>query len=390
MDLNGTAILFKKKQNFFCHDPFDLWASPFLGGLKRKWYSGNKAAKILLYFFYGIDWLAPNLMRRVFCIKARQFPHSIALLQGTRYRIDYIEFVDRIEKMRVDFGWGLPFAWYSKNGIYPAKIPLITAAPYVLDALLKIPQDSSAKEKANLLFDESWAFMSSLKMHFDTEKFLALSYAPFDDEVTVINANSYAAWVYAMHAVYGNPERREKAHRKVIRLVNWIVSQQQRDGSWYYLCQRGDWDMIDGFHSCFVVRNLNYVQKLIPETKDIISDAIMRGWAYIRREFFDDRTGLCKRYKERHRSDPFKFDIYDQAEYLGLLIDFGHLGEAVSLANRVTERFYRNGGWFCRIDFLGRPWGRGFMRWGIIPFIVHHTRLERALAQERIRTKCVE
>lgn len=364
------------------YDPFDLWAVPALGRIKSQWYRGSKIAKFMLYAVYTLDWFAPHLMRQLFRVKPHQFAHSHALLLGTRWGQDNETFLDNITSIRQGHAWGLPFAWYSKNGVYPAGIPLVTAAPYIFQALLDIDEDDPAKTRAMSLFHDSWNFLQSLSIHEDKNDTLALSYAPFDDEVTVINANSYAAWSYAMHAVHGMPERREQAHDRAMRLARWVVRQQNHDGSWYYLAQRSDWDMIDGFHSCFVVRNLRSAASYLPEINILAGTAINAGWNYIQTKIFDTEVGLCRRYASTHRADPFRYDIYDQAEYLGLLVDFGQLDEACALADRVEERFVRNGSWHCRIDIFGRLWGRDFLRWGVVPFLHHRNRLDRALAAE--------
>ena len=364
------------------YDPFDLWAVPALGRIKARWYRGSKPAKLMLYGLYALDWFAPRLMRRLFRVRPHRFAHSLALLRDTPWEQGSGVFLDSIASLHQDHAWGLPFVWYSKNGVYPAGIPLVTAAPYVFQALLDIDEDDPAKARAMSLFHDSWHFLQSLSVHEDNNDILALSYAPFDDEVTVINANSYAAWSYAMHAAHGMPERREQARDRAMRLARWVVRQQNPDGSWYYLAQRGDWDMIDGFHSCFVVRNLRSAAVYLPEIGMLTGAATDAGWDYIRTRLFDAKAGLCRRYAATHRADPFRYDIYDQAEYLGLLVDFGQLDEACALAERVEERFVRRGRWHCRIDIFGRLWGRDFLRWGVVPFLHHRNRLDRALAAE--------
>lgn len=359
-----------------CFDPFDLWAVPFLGRIKSRWYEGSFSAKLALFGLYALDLLAPVTLRHLLKVSKHEFAHSHALLRNTEHALTTDEFLRRIEKLTSGDAWGLPFAWYSKNGIYPAGLPLVTAAPYVFSALLDIPNNDAQKFRAMALFHDSWHFLNSLQIHIDTDDQFALSYAPFDDSFTVINANSYAAWSYAMHARFGQGDRREKAKDNARRLVNWVINQQNEDGSWFYLAQRGDWDMIDGFHSCFVVRNLKAVAQLMPELSGIIDPAIGRGWAYIRTHIYDDTAGLCRRYAQRHRPDPFRYDIYDQAEYLGLLLDFGAIDEARRFANVVISKFKKRQDWYCRIDMFGRLWGKNFNRWGIVPFVHHLSRLD--------------
>lgn len=362
-------------------DPFDLWAVPVLGRMKSRWYEGSRLAKLALFGVYTLDWFAPHAMRAAFGVKPACFAHSLALLRNTQWSSDSETFLDTVASGARGHAWGLPFAWFSKNGVYPVGIPLVTATPYVMHALLDIDPEIPSYTRAREMFHDSWHFLNDLGIHEDTDSTMALSYAPFADQVTVINANSYAAWAYAMHTINGLAERRELASDRALRLARWVVRQQNPDGSWYYLAERGDWDMIDGFHSCFVVRNLISAGSLLPDVAALTEPAIQGGWKYIRTHLFDETSGFCRRYSTRHRPDPFRYDIYDQAEYLGLLIDFGELDAARDFADRVTARFTRNGHWYCRIDMFGRLWGRDFLRWGIVPFLHHRARLDRLLSK---------
>lgn len=360
-------------------DPFDLWASDFLGELKISLYRGGRWAVVPLAFAYLLDLLAPEAIRRVMRVQKREFAHVLAMLQETRHALSDTEFVERMEKMRTRNAWGLGFKWYSVNGVYPETMPYITNAPYVMEALVKIPSDSPAKARANKLFADSWYFLEALKVQYEDEDSMALSYAPIEEPNIVVNANSYAAFSYAMHWRHGPKERRKVARRRALKLARWVVKQQYDDGRWYYLANRGAHDMIDGFHSCFVVRNLRKAGKYLPDIVPITERAIENGWRYIKRELFDPKVGLSRRYAVISRPDPFRYDLYDQAEFLGLLVDFNELEAARALVENVHKRFVRKGDWYCRIDKLNRRWGRNFLRWGVVQFWVHEERLQRAL-----------
>lgn len=360
------------------YDPFDIWSNPVLGNLKFKFYKGSLVAKALLIPTYAAEVFAPTLMRWLFRAEKKEYSHVLAMLQATEHALSHALFVDRMAEMQRSHGWGLGFKWYSANGIYPDTMPLITVAPYVMQALVNIPEDSPVKEKAQILFEDSWNFLSSLVVQYEDDDKLALSYAPVKEPFIVVNANSYAAYAYALHAVYGRVEIRAEARARATKLTNWVIRQQYNDGRWYYLAERGSMDMIDGFHTCFVVRNLRYIRALLPEISDRveINEAISVGWDYIKRELFESEVGLVKRYSVVSRLDPFRYDLYDQAEFLGLLIDFDEIEKAKQIIDVVKKRFCCDGEWFCRIDLFNRRWGCNFLRWGIAQFWVHEARLK--------------
>jgi hypothetical protein len=371
-------------------DPYDLWALPFCVEIRKAYYVGNNKGKFFAIVISLADLAAPVFLRRVLQLTPQSYPILSAheciralLLSG---KTPLLSNVHELRSQSVNPGneylaWGLGFSWMSKNGLYGPEIPFITHTPYVMEALLALSATPTLHQDAMNMFDGTWAFLESLKVMYEDDAQLALSYAPIDEPRIVINANAYAAFAYALHAIHGKPEVRELARLKSLRLTRWVVSQQSDDGSWLYYADHEHGNFIDGFHSCFVVKNLIKVERLLPDIAPLISGAIQQGWTYIQSTLFDDKAGLCRRFAQRSHLDPFKWDLYDQAEYLGLLVDFDLLENAREFAAHVERRFKNGQHWYCRIDVFGRRWGRDFLRWGIVPFQYHQARLERALKE---------
>jgi hypothetical protein len=361
------------------YDPYDIWSLPALGKLKSKWTAGQKAKAFLVPMIGVIELLAPNFLRQILGVQPNTFPH----VEAMRYQFNDLspnEALHNFTEARVrESAWGLPFSWFSKNGVYSAKTPYITNTPYVMEALISIADLSELKPQAKKLFQQTWCFLQELEVMHSTESELALSYAPVPEPRKVINANSYAALAYALHAVYGEKNNNKIAQERVLRLVNWILSQQQSNGSWYYYADNEAGNFIDCFHSCFIIKNLIKIEKLLPDLSEVIQPAVDKGWAYIRSDLYDPKQGFCKRFSHRSHRDPFRWDLYDQAEYLGLLVDFSLYAEAEEFAQRVERKFSKNGHWYCRIDILGRRWGKDFLRWGIAPYHYHKHRLQLAI-----------
>lgn len=368
-------------------DPYDIWASPFGISCRKRYYSGSSLGKLYVSGIGLLDWLFPMLGRRLACVQPKIYPislgHEILRFQIERQiseseakeLLDIARRVGIKDKYGSIYSWGLGFPWMSKNGLYESDVPFVTHTPYVMEALLVLAKVSSVNEDALQLFYETWTFLVSLKVMVEYQDCLALSYAPIDEPRIVINANAYSAFSYALHAVHGKKEIREVAKRNVAQIVRWLDVEQNDDGSWLYYADQDPGNFIDCFHSCFVVKNLLKVTKLLPELSDLIHPVINKGWKYIRSELYDKDTGLCRRFSMRAQKDPFCLDLYDQAEYLGLLVDFGLLDEAAEFAARIEKKFRKGEHWYCRIDIFGRRWGKDFLRWGIVPFWYHQARL---------------
>lgn len=277
--------------------------------------------------------------------------------------------------------WGLPFAWFSKNGRYPADIPYVTNTPYVMEALLYLAKQPAFKDEAFECFEQTWGFLEDLRVVHQADGLLALSYAPLEEPRLVVNANSYAAYAYALHAIHAtHEERRVYAEKRAREILRWVVSMQSDDGHWTYYADELPGNFVDCFHSCFILKNLIKLSRLLPALAEEAQPSIARGWAFLRGNFLDARKGLCRRFSKPKRTDLHRWDLYDQAEYLGLLVDFGYIAEAVEFREHVERYFFSGANWYCRIDILGRRWGRDFLRWGIAPFLYQSNRLNEALS----------
>lgn len=367
-----------------CFDPYDLWSTNFGILIRKSYYRGNILGKIGAVLFSVFDLFSPQSLRWLFRIKPRAYPILSAHFYLMRMKNDpkslnrkkaLADLKMQATGLPESAAWGLGFPWMSKNGLYGPEVPFVTHTPYVMDTLLALSEDANCRNDAMALFHHTWEFLDSLEVMQEDSDTIALSYAPLNEPRIVINANAYAAYAYSLHAIYGRETVREIARDKALRLAKWVVSQQNENGSWFYYADRGPGNFIDGFHSCFVVKNLLKVKKLLPEIAPIVDDPVACGWAFIRQHLFDARAGLCRRFVQRSHRDPFKWDLYDQAEYLGLLVDFCLLDEAGLFSEQVEQRFRKGEHWYCRIDIFGRRWGRDFLRWGIAPFQYHQGRL---------------
>jgi hypothetical protein len=368
----------------FTYDPYDVWSTEKLGQLKVSYLLGKVTAKLAIPFIGLFEMFAPIILRRLLKIEKHNFPHvdAIHILSSPKHVSEYLRsFSDSAITTEAGTGWGLPFKWYSKNGVYPSDTPFITNTPYVMEALV-YKDWHDLNNRAMEMFNSTWGFLESLIEIIATEHELALSYSPIAEPRIVINANSYSALAYALHFIYGRPQNKIASEDKVKKLVRWIISQQGKDGSWYYYADEKQGNFIDCFHSCFIVKNLIKIKKLMPEFAIEIDAHILLGWSFIQKKLYDDRSGLCYRFTESDIKSPFKWDLYDQAEYLGLLIDFGAIQQAIEFAEHVKLSFLAGKTWYTRIDILNRKWGKNFRRWGIEPFLYHEYRLRKIQEKE--------
>ena len=368
-------------------DPYDLWSTPIGVKARDQYYKGRVIGKAGAVTLGLLDWLTPYAIRRLTGANQRRYPIVIAHEILRLHQLNSLneELASNLlfqltecaaeSSEKTNWCWGLGFPWMSKNGLYPETIPFVTHTPYAMEALLVLATYPGLNEKAMQIFLGTWEFIQSLKTMYQDDEQLALSYAPIDEPRMVINANSYAAYAYALHAVHGDEHHKEQAISKVKKITQWVVSQQHDNGSWDYYADTAPGNFIDCFHSCFVIKNLLKVQKLLPQLSFLSAEASTSGWEYIQTHLYDVEKKLCRRFIVKHIKDPYVWDLYDQAEYLGLLIEFNEIEQARHFEKNVRINFSKDNDWYCKVDMFGRKWGREFQRWGIAPFKLAQSQL---------------
>ncbi len=367
-------------------DPYNPWMTPFGVSVKRQFYKGKLMGKVGAMAIGVIDWLAPTLSRKALGAKAQPYPITTAQWILSQPIIEHPKtcLAELMACASTDdhhgSSWGLGFPWMSKNGLYDSNMPFVTHTPYALEALIKLMAYEETADEAKQVFANAWPFLENLLVMHEDDEQLALSYAPTEEPRIVINANSYAALSYALFA--SQNLNTEYAKQKAIKLTQWVLNLQQDNGAWYYYADSQTGNFIDCFHSCFVIKNLIKVAKLIPELESKIQPVIERGLGYLESHFFDPSKGLVKRFSERDIKDPFVWDLYDQAEYLGLLLLTKQKERAIALNKTIEKTFYHRGAWYCKTDIFGRRWGRNFLRWGIYPYFYQRSQLALSLAQD--------
>ncbi len=365
------------------YDPYDPWMGPRGVQIRRGFYEGRVIGKLAAIAVGLSDWFFPHLFRKLLGVSPRAYPITVAqrILMDDKIcepgrALEALISTAVLNAKDNSQAWGLGFPWMSKNGLYSDTVPFITHTPYAMEALLELSKYREVEALATTSFNSTWDFLESLLILADDKEELALSYAPVPEPRIVVNANSYACLAYCLHAMHNSghaPEARSKARR----LARWVVNQQNDDGSWHYYADSESGNFIDCFHSCFILKNLLKASKTDDEIRLTCLSSIDKGKRYIDSSFYDKEKKMVRRFTERDIKDPFVWDLYDQAEYLGLLVESGDIAAAQTLAASSRRHFLKGATWYCKLDFLGRKWGPGFDRWGIVPFLYSESRLKK-------------
>ncbi len=298
----------------------------------------GRKAKALYYRkpMLGILAVAPMIFSEAFVPSARRFfwkrqrlPIADAhyamgfaflsqALEQERYYQRAVHFLEVLKETRCPgfehYGWGYPFHWQTRLGIIPEGTPLITTVPYVYEAFREVHRiDGKA---------EWWTIMRSIAEHAaldyedypTSENASTCAYNPNPLEPGgVINASAYRAGLLTMAAADFHEERYNKIAE---RNVNFVLENQNPDGSWYY-CTDGERGFVDHFHTCFVLKGLAKVEAITGNTE--CTRAIERGVDYYVKNLFDEQ-GLPKPFSRRPRLTVYRRELYDYAECINLAV----------------------------------------------------------------------
>jgi uncharacterized protein YyaL (SSP411 family) len=256
-------------------------------------------------------------------------------------------------------GWGYPYTWVTVRAIYPPAAPFITITPYCFDAFL-VMYDITGEEKYLDTAEQITRFAANdLNETIISVDETAVSYSPIDNS-QVINAGTYrAALLLKAFKLLGFREYKEKA----VKNINFVLNQQQADGSWYYAVNER---FIDHFHTCIVLKNLYKAYLILKDEK--ILKAVKKGYDYYRGFLFrKDQTPIhfSKSTNPKFR----KIEMYDYAEgiALGPLLNpdiDGALDFSLQLAQCLIDTFQLKKGYFVtRVTTLGTRNKVPYLRW---------------------------
>jgi rhamnogalacturonyl hydrolase YesR len=258
--------------------------------------------------------------------------------------------------------WGYPFDWMTTRGLWTSGIPLITTTGYCFEAFLKL-YDVTLEGKyfdiAHSIFQFTLNDLSDTAIDKDTA---ACSYSPVDNS-QIVNANAYRSYVLMEGSLrFNNKVSAEKATLN----INFILKNQNADGSWKYAVNDERDNFVDNFHTCFVLKNLLKINKIKKDEK--ISFAVKKGYSFYKNNLIDS-TKRPLPFAKLSRLNIVKREMYDYAEgiSLGLLMQ-NQDEEAKNIVNEMVGDLvnkYQNedGSFITRVSLFDMENKIPYLRW---------------------------
>ncbi|MBC7095436.1 hypothetical protein [Thermococcus sp.] len=355
------------KNDWAGYDPYDLLGTiPFIV-LQKNTVTKFIAMKIAGRF--------PIILRRVFRIKKTINPKAMGLfargylllytktgnseyLKKALYALEWL--IKNPNKGYSGFCWGYPFDWQSRVFI-PKYTPSGVVTSVVAHAFIDAYEVLGEKKYLEIAKSTAKFFMNDLNVDHIDDETICFSYTPLD-RFHVHNANLWVASVLARLWKYW---KEDTLLDFALKAVNYTVSDQNKDGSWYYW---GPPDkrlyVIDNYHTGFVLETLNIIRKILGESFTYEQNLRKGLEYYIRNLFLPDGT------PKMTPSSVYPIDIHSAAQGIITCSELSELnpsckklGEKIALWT-IRNMQDPNEGYFYYRIYPNRIDRTPYIRWG--------------------------
>jgi hypothetical protein len=346
-----SYLAWSERSELATYDWWDLWARGS-GSRAKALYARNRfLGGVAVAPFLALDLVWPGVRR--FIASRRAFPICHAHMglgflnmhaaTGERRYLERAEaLVQPLLAMAcpgtTGLGWGMKHDWMTIAGLIPRDTPCNTQTAYAYEFLAELHARKEDSRYEDLLAATARHVATDFHEWSEGDR-LACSYSTRDRR-RVVNANSYRALILVDAGCrLGEPIYTDKG----LRTVRFVLSMQHLDGSWPY---SEDEPFVDTYHTCFVLKNLHKISKLVPGVEGL-SAAIERGLRFYFDRLYDGRGNPIP-FAVKPRLVLHEYDAYDVAESIGLLaemnLEHGRLDHLLRLAH---DRFQTREGWFA-------------------------------------------
>jgi hypothetical protein len=373
--------------DFKSYDYYDWWSTPWGGRLKQWAYRTEPVGTAV----FGGPVMAAEMwlpvLRRALRINRRCYPiaiaqHGLACLELHKYTAGSgwleaaLDDVKRLMAIAIPGAgglcWGFPFTWSTNVGIIPANLPAATQTAYAFDLFDQLYQVTGNPTHLDSLLSIADAMELEYTVH-RRGRGVASTYHGRGFGDIVMNAITYRIHILARVMTYG----RYTVEPLVMALVNFVLDQQNSDGSWFY-GENAKNRFIDHYHTCFVIKNLVRANLLLRNGE--LESAIIRATHYYWSNLFDQH-GMPRPYARSVRFNLVKYEALDWAECLGLFCTirekYGFTSERLESIRDAFIRIFWSptAGVKPRIYRLPASGRYPYFRWGVSATLLTFARL---------------
>lgn len=368
-------VEWQKRNGFSSYDQYDFWSTGYGIWCKRLYYKNKYLGMPFVTPIFLADIILPGSRR--FFAKKKRFPIADAhfilgylnlylYTSGERYLQEAKNIADALlESSLSGFSghcWGYPFNWMTTRGLWKSGVPLITTTGYCFEAYMKLFELTKEERYltiAHSIFNFSYKDLKDTPVDKDAS---SCSYSPIDNS-QIINANAYRSYVLVKGSqLFTNKSALEKA----LSNIRFILSKQQSDGSWLYAVNDNRDHFIDNFHTCFVLKNLLKVNRLLNDDK--IALVVKKGFDFYKKSLLSSDMSPVP-FAKLSRINIVKKELYDYAEGISLCLEMQDVdADAQNIANMLVQDVVskyqkKDGSYTTRVNIFNIRNNVPFLRW---------------------------
>ena len=278
------------------------------------------------------------------------FLHSYSLLRQANVEIlpegDLKELSDYFFNYLLDYHsngysgicWGYHYDWPRSDGsMFRAFTPSVVVTAFICRAMMEyIKAEPAANEKVKQTIRSAVEFVLNDVYCTEHKEGLCFSYTPAQRD-TVFNANLLAAEILAYDDYLQQSERHSN---KIQQVLDFTLSHQNYDGSWYYSLHPKTGkpkDQID-FHQGYMVETIHRICNIAECWTPELRKSVEKGLKFYIDRQFDSEGASLWRYPKK-----WPIDIHNQSQGI---ITFSLLkkysDEYLAFAEKIAEWTIRN------------------------------------------------
>src|SRR5690606_21262085 len=103
---------------------------------------------------------------------------------------------------------------------------------------------------------------------------------------------------------------------------------------------------------------------------DGCDEVIFKGFNYIEENMKDKSSGLYRRFSFSNKPGLAKYDLYDNAEMMNILVLLGRQVKARELEKAIDFAFFRGEDVYSMVDIFGFKRNKNTLRWAVMPYLL--------------------
>lgn len=305
--------LYIKNENYAGYDPYDTLNSRINFQKFGKW------IPILLTQFQKRN---PINIRKIIGIKKTHSTKGFGLLlnayvklyiktkdESLRESIEYIKnwLIENQSNYNGSNCWGYDYPYYNPKEKVNKDFPTVVHHSYIYKGFFEYYKLFNDDKVKNILI-KNLDFIKNEIPIIEYQEGISFGYNPQSVDLVCYNASLHASYCLSIGYYFTNDVN---LLNKAVRAVEFVISRQREDGSWFYSADREllkERKQID-FHQGFILESIFDIKKLLKINNEKWENSIKKGLKFYYKEQFNEDGWSYYRLPQK-----YPIDVHNQSQ----------------------------------------------------------------------------